>query len=469
MRVKLVLAVMIGVTLLSLPVAAVSPEAVKNSELLEALHIQIYPTRDSLTNSKLSEENVSFEALNDRDIDSAFANINDLEWLRPISKRCKVLMFGEEHYSGTVSNLVNRTLFALNQFDRYPLLVVELPYSYSAYFDHYVSLSLDADAKSFYDKALYEIVGNEEMYRTLEHIRHWNIRYPNRLIHVGASDLEHNFSYTIKRVLVPYLQKIDPTYDVKQEELTLTSLRMILKQAREKMAPSDSKSVTGEYSFITTSYIENVLSNLESTYRSYYYEFDYYRQKAIVRNLTDPKFFGRYLIDDKVMIYGGSYHTTTHFEYPDGGNFYREGSYLNFDFAPTKGKTYSIMTSVIARTLGKMATISLDSCLFQGTGYIDIVKRLQKAYENKLITANTPCMIDWRSSEFDLLTMKAAYRFEMKPMRITAIDWSELRKDAARVNPATAKDLKRLADTYQRYDEVIIIPQSPLQVAARKR
>ena len=53
------------------------------------------------------------------------------------------------------------------------------------------------------------------------------------------------------------------------------------------------------------------------------------------------------------MVWAGAYHTVDAAPaMPDGGNFLREGTYLAYEFAPTKGKTFSLASLGFAYSLG---------------------------------------------------------------------------------------------------------------------
>src|SRR5262249_37359409 len=114
-------------------------------------------------------------------------------------------------------------------------------------------------------------------------------------------------------------------------------------------------------------------------------DFTYYRQRAIIRNLTDARFLGRWFKTGKVMVWAGAYHTVDAAPMPDGGNFLREGTYLAYELAPTKGKTFSLASLGFAYSLGDMADVDPKSIGFAGTAYTTTLTKLHDARAKGLI------------------------------------------------------------------------------------
>src|ERR1700722_11248978 len=73
-----------------------------------------------------------------------------------------------------------------------------------------------------------------------------------------------------------------------------------------------------------------------------------------------------YFREGKVMLWAGSYHLPTHRDYPDGGNFLREGSYASwrsFVALETKGSSPKVPATSSMRTL----TIAMSPLWFGNT------------------------------------------------------------------------------------------------------
>lgn len=108
------------------------------------------------------------------------------------------------------------------------------------------------------------------------------------------------------------------------------------------------------------------------------------------------------------MIYGGAYHTPTHFDYPDGGNFLTDGSYLTYEYGPTKGKTYSICVEALSYKLGKMADVDLNTCVRFGSLYRRIVQGMQNALKDKLLEPEKYYRVGQEINEYDKLLFSCA-------------------------------------------------------------
>jgi len=312
------------------------------------------------------------------------------------------------------------------------------------------------------------MVTTEDEINLLHQVRDWNKLNPAKKITVGYSDIEHDYKTTISKVLLPYFINIDKKINIDVQNLSIKDMGDLLPQFYSLLEKAKQINLTGDYPFITPAYINNILINLESTFKAYYYEFDYYRQKAIVRNLTDTNFFGSFIISHKILLHGGNYHMTTHFNYPDNANFYREGSYLANDFEPTKGKVYSISFHCFSRSLGKAANINLDSCLQQGTYYMNLVGQWQKVLKDKIVDADQ-FLFDFKMNDLHKLIFKKSYMFGYQPILINKFDWLSILDLAKKSNSNLYHDLKNWSEDYNRYDKHIFIPGSPFIVAVKKK
>ena len=305
-------------------------------------------------------------------------------------------------------------------------------------------------------------------YNLLQHIRQWNKIYPSKKIRVGFSDIEHDYKTTIKNVLLPYFKNIDKNIKIDVDNLSMKDLGDLLPGFFDLLEKAKKINLVGAYPFLTPGYINNILVNLESTFKAYYYQFDYYRQKAIVRNLTDLNFFGNDLITQKVLMHGGNYHMTTHFNYPDKANFYREGSFLADEYEPTKGKVYSISFHCFSRSLGNAADIDIDSCLQQGSYYISLVKQWQRAFNAKLVDRDK-YLLEFKLNDLHKLILKSSILLGNQPILINRFDWPSILEIAKKTDGNLFNELNNWSDDYSRYDKHIFIPGSPFILAMKKK
>ena len=427
-----------------------------------------YPPIEELQKNIFSDSLIKAQPLSNQDINNDFTNTEDLHWLKEIAQQNKVILLAEEHYHQFISNFRNRILFYLNTVDYYPLIVMEAQYSYTGFINYYLNIEDDKVAAKFYNEYIYDMVTTEDDYNLLQHIRKWNKINSSKKITVGYSDIEHDYKTTIKNVLIPYFKNIDKNIKIDVGNLSTKDMGELLPWFYSLLEKAKKLNLVGDYPFLTPGYISNILVNLESTFKAYYYQFDYYRQKAIVRNLTDLNFFGNYIIAHKVLIHGGNYHMTTHFNYPDKANFYREGSFLEGDFEPTKGKVYSISFHCFSRSLGKVANIDIDSCLQQGSYYISMVKQWQKAFNAKLVDSDK-YLLDFNMNDLHKLILKTSILLGHQPILINKFDWSSILEIAKKTDNNLFNELKNWSDDYYRYDKHIFIPGSPFIVAMKKK
>jgi erythromycin esterase-like protein len=154
-------------------------------------------------------------ALSLEDINEDFSNINDLAWLQEIGKAKRAVLVGEDHFNKYIQNLRNRILFALNTYDYYPVIILERPFPYTAFVNHYLQIGDDHEAELFYEKNLTRIVNTREEYDLLHHIRRWNRHHPEKPISAGYYDIEKTkdeLSVTLNQILLPTFNSWIPNF-----------------------------------------------------------------------------------------------------------------------------------------------------------------------------------------------------------------------------------------------------------------
>lgn len=438
-------------------------QAPAGTDVLGSQGITAYPGKAGRAASLLQPGDITGEPLSDDEISATFSNIDDLRWLAPIARRSKVVLVGEYHYYRTIHRLRNRILFALNTFDRYPLLALEVPFSYGGYLDHYVGLKDDASAARFFETSLRDLVIYEEDVDLLRAIREWNARSPDRRIHVGATDVEHDLIGTLRRVVVPFFELADPGLHIDLASFVEADVETLVPALLKRLPELRSRGFVGPQPFLTPQYLECVLANVRSTYECHRYNFDVFRQRAIIRNLTDPRFLGRYFRSGKVMIHGGEWHTPTHFPYPGGANFLREGSYLTYDYPPTRGRTYSISIKGLAYQFGPMADVDLSQAVFHGKQYADLIRRFQGAYRQKLVTPDAYYLMEPTGADYDRwLYRSLADGFQHRPLLIQKIDWARMAERAKVLSPEAARYVPIIREEIERHDASIVVFRSPV-------
>ncbi|HEV7558458.1 MAG TPA: hypothetical protein VGO00_23475, partial [Kofleriaceae bacterium] len=393
--------------------------------------------------------------LSSADVADDFANLDDLAWLEPIAKSHRVFLFGEAHYFQVTHHLGARVLFALNHYDHYGLVTLELPYSLTPFLDRVATTTDEAAAKSVFEAHLADVV-DVETGELLDHIRAWNRSHPKQVIHVSAHDLEFDRSGVARRVLVPYFAALGSSYTIDPAEVRdlpafVAKLNTWLPAARAKKLITEPG--------IDADYIARVLANLRSTGNvgGGQGEFWFYRQHAIIRNLTDPAYLGRYFQTGKVMVWAGAEHLPNHADHVDGGNFLREGAYLTFEFPATKGKTYSMNVLGFAYSLGAMAGVDPAALRFVGDGYRDTLRKLH-AGEQAGVVAPDRAYVDASSGSTALAMISALDARNGEPMRLTMIAWDKI---AAAV-PAARDEIAGFRRELENYDTIVLVPRSPI-------
>jgi len=412
--------------------------------------------------------NVKTVSLND--IDSEFANFNDLEWLKPISKKNKVVLLGETHYSKNIANLKNRIILALNEFDYFPFVIIEQPYSLTPFLNHYLQINSEKEANTFFREELSKMITTKEDSIFIEHIKHWNAQNPNKRIQVGCIDLEWSWVGMCEYILKPYFYKLknaDKLEIDKLIELGKKQSNQFFAEIHTFLIEAEKQNLKGTYSFIDYRYIQNVINNFSATNNALRYSFDYYRQKALVNKITNDNYFGDYFKNQKVVMYGGGDHMKSRFCYPNGGNFLSEGSYLNFDYNFTKNKVYSIMLSGLSFSLGEMKDVNINDCISPGMQYKSILKRMQNAYKAKVLQSDKNYFLFGSRNDFEKFIISKSYEYQAKGIIIPEKEWCKITDYSKELNDEKRETIESENEKRIVFDIYIYIPYSPIAIARK--
>jgi len=412
-----------------------------------------YPTLEQLKTCLISETDIPIDTIKISDIDGGFRNISDLEWLRPIAQKYKIIDLGEGHHLKYNNYLLKRILFAINTFDYFPTLICELPYSYTAYINYYLSLKGDNDANIYRDTVLVKIY--KPFIPIFETIRSWNKLHPQKMILVGCSDIEHYLGKTINFILNPYFKKIDPhsNFQIKPE---LGKNDSIIYEGQKLIEQAKKQNIIGEYPFQTPEYMESVFENLKSSIpiklnpkkRNDHTD----RYKVMIRNVTDEHFLGKQVSNGKSMFYGGFDHFRI---LNDGSNkkaILTEGYYLANQYGPTKGKVYAI--SMITKAISiEDTTQRIDPGL-----NFNEEPMLINLYKQGKIKLKEP-VLEPNNNELDNYIYKLSYKFSDYAIRIKNINQENLLNKYEGFNRFMLfYYLKDISD----FNTNIIIPKAPV-------
>ena len=462
------------------------------------LKIRPYPSEEEVDKSFFSSEGFRVSPLQTDDINQEFSNIDDLSWLQPLVKECRVVLVGESHYNQYIHHLRNRLLFALNTSDRYPSVMLERPYSLTPFMNYYAALP-DKGAREF-EKANGELFLFTADLEFLQHVRRWNAKYPKKRIGVGCYDIEHFASLPIQHILRPYFTRAEQALDVNGQEsdqnvpAALSAVARIfehrdkyssddLKDAfrpiKDVLAVAKDENVVGRYPFLTADYIERVIENLESTLAAYAEDFHRHRQRAMIRNLTDLRFLGASFTSGNVLLHAGGSHTPTHVPHSMRESFHREGSYLTYEFEPTKGRTFSLFLSGHAfSSLLDTEDVDIDAYgQLKETEYGRFVAKIQQEAARGVLVRDAAYVIEYIEAQkaksptmvaFEHRLLHIAYQHDNRPLVIHHIPWAALSEQAARVSAEHAQDVVAMQEMCQLHDLNVLVPISPL-TALRKR
>jgi hypothetical protein len=414
-----------------------------------------YPSLEQLNSCLITETVAPVDTINLAIKKEDYNGIADMEWMKPITKKYKIISLGESHHLKNNSILLNRVISAVNTFDYYPLLVRELPYSWGAYINYYITIPDDSTAFVFRDSVL-----NRLGIPSYDNLRIWNKMNPMKIVRVGCSDIEHYFERTIDLILNPYLKKLDPKLVVNSYD----SFKGYLKKVQGLINQAKKLNLVGAYPFQTPDYIESVFENLKSSIpikldpKKWQDHSD--RFKVMIRNVTDTHFLGNDIINEKCIFYGGADHFRNNSswisflkKHQEGFKYSQpEGLYLANDFEPTKGQVYTINIS----TLGLSIEDSIQ--LINPRLHFDIEKDLIKLYKQKIIKLGEPIVNSYFLSELDEYFYKLSYKYPNYAFRLSDVKFDEFYK----LNYSGMKRFRVISDLkmLQEFNTTIFIPYS---------
>jgi hypothetical protein len=438
---------------------------------LQELKISRTYSPQETANNKITVDNKSFKFIPSTKLNTETFETQEFNWLDPVFKSKKVFFIGETHYATSIANIKSKIFFRANQVDYVPLMIIEQPYSVGAYINHFIHLKNDIEAKKYFLNELTNFVYTEEDSAFYSQLRLWNNKNPKKQVSIGSHDLEYGYVNLCELILKPYFSRIKGVDEIelanlielgkKQENEFFEKVEGFLERAQQQ-------NLIGKYPFITPQYIKNVVTNFSSTNNAFRYSFDFYRAKALIRNLTDKEFHGTYFENGKVMIYGGGSHATNRFSYPEGGNFLSEGTYFENEFPLTKGKTYSIMLECLSYSLGNMSNRPLDKCIKQGSEYTNLLKRMQRGFEMGALDPSKPYFVYQKGNEVVKKVFDLSFNNKNQSVFLAKKNWLDFIFLYLTLDKDTNTYVLQTLEKVNRYDEYIVVPSSSVAVARRK-
>lgn len=274
-------------------------------------------------------------------------------WLDQALQQNKVLLLGENHWMQGVHQILTDLVLYANEKDHYPLLVLEKPFSATAYINAY--LAADTAAARALLPAVKRFFASRESLQLLETLKAWNAAHPHKKITVACSDIEQDLGYTLKHVFLPYFKELgdDRLLPMIQKANDITPEIHAYMDSVLAAAPEGS-AVPGR-PFINRAYAHQVWANFTAALeankaqRSKGFEgFSAVRQDRIYRHLTDDAYFGKAVREGKSILWVGANHAKTYQPVPEQDITQWEGWVLAHQYEPTRGKVFSVRVTNFA-------------------------------------------------------------------------------------------------------------------------
>jgi len=332
-------------------------------------------------------------------------------WLDGFVAGQRVLFFGESHWNAGVNRLFLRLVERLLEKGELRAVFLEVNYSFTGFYDHYVTEPDDVRAREFLARRLHPLVSSPSTLELLELLRVWNREHADRPVHVACLDMEWGYSEVAQNILQPYFERVQKGVEVRVE----------LAEDRDRLpallAKAKERKVVGEYPFLTPEYIENVLTNLDDTIRIEDFNVD--RQRGILRNVTELN--AELLNQGLVLFKGGGWHSIK--RKLEGESFYRDAAYLNEVYPSTKGQVVTLYAQGLGYSFAELADLDLARRMPSATNYNDFVEDFQRSLANGSAERDAYYLLDGRLRTFDSLVAKAGYAAKRDFLRVGSVDW----------------------------------------------
>ncbi len=343
-------------------------------------------------------------------------------WLSGFVKGQEVLFIGESHWNAGINSLFNRIVRELLAGGRLRAVFLEINYSFSGYYNHYISEASDEKAHLFLKSTLHPMVAWESVVDLLEVLRTWNRDHPGRQVRIACLDMEWYPEIVLDKIIVPYFRRVDSGFSLPAFN-TLRSKGW--KEERDRidslLAAAREKGIKGGHPFLTPAYMERVMTSFwdmaahDNSMGN--------RQRTIIRNVAE--FSGDLLGDGLVLFKGGGYHAVK--RRIDGEDFYREAAYLDQVHRSTRGKVKTLMLNGLAFSLEETVGVDLKERRPSATNYNHFVMDFQKELAAGSASADGYYLFDKGGlTLFESLAAKIGYQSNLDVYRIQSVDWPRL-------------------------------------------
>ncbi|PKK88994.1 MAG: hypothetical protein CVV64_16350 [Candidatus Wallbacteria bacterium HGW-Wallbacteria-1] len=389
------------------------------------------------------------------EISTGNVNPGFLRWLTKRVSGKRVLFVGETHWSRNVNRLFMLMLLHLADAADVGSVFLELNYSFSGYYNHYVTLADNDEAADFLADRLHYLVQDETQLEFLKRLREWNSAHSEKKIRVGCLDMEWGIGTVIDNIISPYFRLIDPDFKITNGDLETDEAAAGLCTGMETLLlKAEKESITGEHPFLTPAYMKTVVQNFRDTL--FLRDMDGDRQSAIIRNIT--RYNASLFNSGMVLFHGGGWHAVKN---PDdrkadsAARWYRDAEYLQHHFAPTRGKVHSMMVYNLGYGFRSIANLNLDKRMGSADYYNRITRFFQKAYELNYAGLDDYFMLD-DVSKLDLALARYGIEKKVNIFRISRVDWKGLAQTFGQSLDGTRAE-------FEQYDDVIQVLKSQIE------
>ncbi len=283
----------------------------------------------------------------------------------------RVLFVGENHWNIGVQEVFQDILSTLLESTPVSTLFLELNFSFSAHYDHFVTLD-DAAAVEFQERELGRLVHAPSTMQLLELVRVWNRDHPQRTVRVACYDLEFDPADTWEHVVRAYMATCQPQFEVPSALAFRLKPKVAIEQVRAALDPN---ARAAPHEFLTGEFCAQVLTNLlrtlerEPAFAG--------RQETLLKNLLE--IYGERLEVGLSVFKVGSYHADR--VAPSNSEAWREAAYLDQQHAPTKGAVASLRIAAVGYGFEQVDQLDFSKCMRTATLYTEFVQAYRRALE----------------------------------------------------------------------------------------
>ena len=372
-------------------------------------------------------------------------------WLKSTLPGKKVLVVGENHWSQRSNFFFKNLALELAKEHSLGTIFLEVPFSSSRFFNHYVKLAKDKDARAF-QPVLKQFLLYEDTLKLLDEVRHWNRTNPKRQVRIACHDLEWSRSVAAQEIIVPFFQKLEPNFQITADELrSPTAFKNALARISPLFKKARREKLKGKWPFISATYVGQVLVNIKDTVLLQRQKFNEMRQQAINRNLGN---YHRKSLERSMLLFKvGSYHAAKELV---AGQAVRDAAFLHHQCSATKGKVATLRLATIAYGFSPVAHVDRQKRKRGADQYFAFVSRFQKALGIQKAKVDEYYMLN-KPNLIDKLATLRSYQKGGNCFIVKKVNKAQLKQ-------AGIQTKRLLSD----WDGQVIIVRSPIELTQRK-